>query len=81
MPDNEEITVDCRKKGEPLNPYWGVCVGGGRVAEALRADFQKHLELIQREMPFDYIRMHGLFHDDMMVYHEQGGEPILNWQP
>lgn len=75
-----EITIDRNKAGEPLNPYWKVCVGGGRVAEALRADFQKHLELIQREMPFDYMRMHGLFHEDMMVYREEGGQPIVNWQ-
>ncbi|MFN8529367.1 MAG: beta-xylosidase [Anaerolineae bacterium] len=74
------ITIDCGKAGEPLHPYWKVCVGGGRVGEALRADFQKHLELVQREMPFDYIRMHGLLHDDMMIYREENGEPILNWQ-
>ncbi len=66
--------------GQALTPYWRVCVGGGRVAEALRADFQKHLELVQREMPFQYIRMHGLFHEDMMVYREEKGRPILNWQ-
>lgn len=80
MTKNAAIAVDCGNQGEPLNPYWRVCVGGGRVAEALRADFQKHLELVQREMPFDYIRMHGLFHDDMMVYRERDGQPILNWQ-
>lgn len=80
MADNNEITIDCGKDGEPLNPYWQVCVGGGRVAKALRADFQKHLEIVQSEMPFDYIRMHGLFHDDMMIYREQAGQPILNWQ-
>jgi len=80
MPTNHVIAVDCGKEGEPLTPYWKVCVGGGRVAEALRADFQKHLELVQREMPFDYIRMHGLFHEDMMVYQEVDGQPIVNWQ-
>ena len=80
MLNNAEIIIDRGKESEPLNPYWRVCVGGGRVAEALRADFQKHLELVQREMPFDYIRMHGLFHEDMMVYREQDGQPILNWQ-
>lgn len=80
MHNNHEITIDCGKEGEPLNPYWRVCVGGGRVAEALRADFQKHLEMVQREMPFNYLRMHGLFHEDMMIYREQDGQPILNWQ-
>jgi xylan 1,4-beta-xylosidase len=77
---NDVITIDCRASGEALKPHWRVCVGGGRVAEALRADFQKHLELVQHEMPFNYIRMHGLFHEDMMIYREQDGQPILNWQ-
>jgi len=47
------------------------------VGEALRADFQKHLEMVQREMPFQFIRMHGLFHEDMMVYREEKGEPVV----
>jgi xylan 1,4-beta-xylosidase len=63
-----------------INPYWRVCVGGGRVGEAMRADFQKHLELVQREMPFNYLRMHGLFHEDMMVYREKYNQSIVNWQ-
>jgi xylan 1,4-beta-xylosidase len=80
MLKNDEIIVDAGQAGKPIHPYWKVCVGGGRVAEALRADFQKHLELIQREMPFHYLRMHGLFHEDMMIYRERNGQPILNWQ-
>jgi len=74
------IHIDFHQPGQPITPYWRVCVGGGRVAEALRADFQKHLEMVQREMPFQYIRMHGLFHEDMMVYREKNGQPIVNWQ-
>lgn len=75
-----KININMQQPGQPITPYWRVCVGGGRVGEALRADFQKHLELVQREMPFQYIRMHGLFHEDMMVYHEENGQPIVNWQ-
>lgn len=75
-----EIVIDHSKAGKALDPYWKVCVGGGRVGEALRADFQKHLELIQKDIPFQYMRMHGLFHEDMMVYREKDGQPILNWQ-
>lgn len=74
------IHINLKQSGQPITPYWRVCVGGGRVGEALRADFQKHLEMVQREMPFQYIRMHGLFHEDMMVYHEENGRPIVNWQ-
>ncbi|MBN1937220.1 MAG: beta-xylosidase [Anaerolineae bacterium] len=75
-----QIHINPKQPGQPITPYWRVCVGGGRVGEALRADFQKHLELVQREMPFQYIRMHGLFHEDMMAYHEEKGRPIVNWQ-
>lgn len=74
------IHLNINAPGQSIISYWQVCVGGGRVAEALRADFQKHLERVQREMPFQYIRMHGLFHEDMMVYREENGQPIVNWQ-
>jgi xylan 1,4-beta-xylosidase len=74
------IQLDLNTSGQPIPHHWRVCVGGGRVAEALRADFQKHLELVQREMPFQYIRIHGLFHEDMMVYREENDQPVLNWQ-
>ncbi len=80
MIDHIHITIDCGMPGVDLLPHWRVCIGGGRVAEALRADFQKHLEMVQHDMPFDYLRMHGLFHEDMMVYHESNGLPVLNWQ-
>jgi xylan 1,4-beta-xylosidase len=75
-----KIHIDPKQPSQPITPYWRVCVGGGRVGEALRADFQKHLEMVQREMPFQYIRMHGLFHEDMMVYREENGQPTVNWQ-
>jgi len=74
------INFNFNQDRQPVTPYWRVCVGGGRVGEALRADFQKHLEMVQHEMPFQYIRMHGLFHEDMMVYREEKGQPIVNWQ-
>lgn len=74
------INIHLQQPGQPIVHHWRVCVGGGRVAEALRADFQKHLEMVQHEMPFQYIRMHGLFHEDMMVYREENGRPVVNWQ-
>jgi xylan 1,4-beta-xylosidase len=36
--------------------------------------------MLQREMPFQYIRKHGLFHEDMMVYYVENGQSIVNWQ-
>ena len=46
------------------------CIGAGRANEGLRADWQQQLAGVQREIGFDYIRMHGILHDDMGVYKE-----------
>ncbi len=75
-----EITVDARSSGPAVTPVWKKCVGAGRAAEALRADFQRHLELAQKEIGFEYIRCHAPLCDDMMVYREADGEPVHNWQ-
>jgi xylan 1,4-beta-xylosidase len=78
--DSIDVAVDAGAVGKPFAHHWRTCVGAGRVAEALRADFQHHLEMVQRDIPFQYLRAHGLFHEDMMVYREEGGQPVFNWQ-
>lgn len=58
--------------------YFKKCITFGRAAEGLRADFQEQLRELQSEIGFEYIRFHGLFHDDMAVYdEEENGKPIL----
>jgi xylan 1,4-beta-xylosidase len=76
----EPITLRFDAPGSEYVPYWRTCVGAGRAGEGLRAAFQQHLEMVQRDMPFSYLRVHGIFHEDMMVYREEAGEPVLNWQ-
>ncbi|HVY24295.1 MAG TPA: hypothetical protein VG962_13170 [Steroidobacteraceae bacterium] len=57
------------------------CVGAGRANEGLRADWQEQLATVQKEIGFKYIRMHGIFHDDMGVYKEdKQGNPEFNFQ-
>ncbi|HTP85761.1 MAG TPA: hypothetical protein VMJ34_02390 [Bryobacteraceae bacterium] len=57
------------------------CIGAGRANEGLRADWQEQLATVQREIGFDYIRMHGILHDDMGVYKEdKQGKPQFNFQ-
>jgi xylan 1,4-beta-xylosidase len=57
------------------------CIGAGRANEGLRVDWQQQLTLVQKEIGFRYIRMHGLLHDDMGVYKEDPqGNPVYNWQ-
>jgi xylan 1,4-beta-xylosidase len=60
---------------------WRECIGAGRAAEGLRADWQRQLKLCQDEIGFRQIRFHGLLHDDIGVYAEtKAGTPIHNWQ-
>lgn len=57
------------------------CIGAGRANEGLRADWQAQLATVQNEIGFDYIRMHGVLHDDMGVYGEdKSGNPEFNFQ-
>lgn len=65
---------------EKYIPYWRTCVGAGRANEGLRAAFQRHLSLLQEQIGFRYLRMHGLFHDDMFVMREENGKYIFNFQ-
>ncbi|HEX9048293.1 MAG TPA: glycoside hydrolase, partial [Verrucomicrobiae bacterium] len=62
------ISADLHQTNGPLNTMFKRCVGAGRANEGLRADWQRQLTVAHRECGFQYIRMHGLFTDDMGVY-------------
>lgn len=75
------IHADFTQIKGPLSQVFKECIAAGRANEGLRADWQEQLSVIQREIGFKYIRMHGLLHDDMGVYSEDAqGNPIYNWQ-
>ena len=75
------VSADVRRVKGPLNAMFKECVGAGRANEGLRADWQRQLTQVRAECGFTYIRMHGLFCDDMGVYRENGaGQPEYNWQ-
>ena len=75
------ISADLREVKGPLNTMFRECVGAGRANEGLRADWQRQLTYVHKECGFKYIRMHGLFTDDMGVYREdKAGNPLYNWQ-
>lgn len=74
------ITVDFRQLQGPLNTMFKKCVGAGRANEGLRADWQRQLTYAHSQCGFEYIRMHGLFCDDMGVFSMSNGKPEYNWQ-
>jgi xylan 1,4-beta-xylosidase len=73
------ISADLQQTNGPLNTMFKFCVGAGRANEGLRADWQRQLTIAHKECGFEYIRMHGLFTDDMGVYRDYG-KPEYNWQ-
>lgn len=75
-----EVAVDRTSSGRPIDRYWTRCVGAGRANEGLRANWLEQLKLCVDQCGFQYVRFHGLFHDDMFVYREQSGRPIYDWQ-
>jgi xylan 1,4-beta-xylosidase len=75
------VSVDLRQTDGPLDTMFKFCVGAGRANEGLRADWQRQLAYAHRECGFQYIRMHGLFCDDMGVYRQdRNGNPEYNRQ-
>ena len=46
------------------------CVGTGRLGLALTAEYLEELSFVQKEIGFRHIRGHGLFSDDVAIYHE-----------
>ena len=73
--------ISVKQKGETFVPYWKICIGAGRANEGLRAAFQKHLDMVQTQIGFSYLRFHGLFHDDMFVMRQLAdGSFVFNFQ-
>ncbi|MFG2596676.1 beta-xylosidase [Streptomyces sp. NPDC048462] len=75
------IDISASAEGTALQPFWRRVVGAGRANEGLRADWQHQLVAARRDCGFEYVRFHGLFHDDMFVYTErEDGAPVFNFQ-
>ena len=74
------MEINAQAAGKPLIPYWKKCVGAGRANEGLRANWLEHLKQIVTECGFEYVRFHGLFHDDMFVCRRIQGKLVYNWQ-
>jgi xylan 1,4-beta-xylosidase len=75
-----QIKADAKQAGHPFNHFWSLCVGAGRANEGLRAGWLEQLAMVRRDCGFQYLRFHGLFHDDMFVYREVDGRGIFNFQ-
>lgn len=58
----------------PFHNNANFCVGTGRMGLALQREYMNQLKLVQDQIGFEHIRGHGLFCDDMAIYHEYTDE-------
>lgn len=73
--------IDAKGKGEAFTHYWSEGTCAGRANEGLRTSWVEQLKLVKEHCGFKYLRMHGLFDDDMFVYFEKpNGQAVYNWQ-
>ncbi len=81
MGQSRVVHADLSKVAGPHSPVPLRVVGAGRASEGLRADWQEQLAIVQKEIGFKYLRMHGLLCDEMGVYDEdKQGNPEFNFQ-
>ena len=75
------IGADYQQEKGAMPEVFRECVGAGRAAEGLRADWQEQLKLAHEEIGFRSIRFHGVLSDEMGVYKETlAGAPVYNFQ-
>lgn len=73
-------SINTQKATQKLRHTWRkvCCVGSTR--DLLYSDVQEMLRKMQHEMPFTYVKFHGLLSDDVMLYDElPDGTPILSF--
>lgn len=71
LPTNRrDLTMDCHQAGQPMKFSWKKIMAFGRAAEGMREELRNQLRTIQKDIPFEYVRFHGILSDEMMVYSE-----------
>ncbi len=78
MKETQRITIDLNQN-IPFHNHALYCIGTGRMQLALRKEYYDQLKKVQEEIGFSHIRGHGLFCDDMAIYHtyeEDGVEKV-----
>ncbi|WP_313639394.1 GH39 family glycosyl hydrolase [Paenibacillus sp.] len=74
-----KISIESNQ-GRELAHTWKKLMTVGKAKEVLFAEVQRHIKQLQQEIGFQYIRFHGIFDDEMMIYGEnERGEVSLNF--
>ena len=77
---SETIVVDTTAKGTSFPHYWERMFGSGRAILSLRDSYRQDLRTVKAATGFEYVRFHGIFHDELGVYNEEvDGRPVYNF--
>lgn len=79
--ETKTFSVDMVKDVKEINHTWKSLITIGKAKEGLHNDVQEQLRYVQNKCPFKYLRFHGIFDDQMMVYYEdKEGNPTYNFR-
>lgn len=71
--DAEALRLDVSKT-EPLMRPWQRIINGGTASELLNSKLQRHILFLRETLHFSYVRIWGLFQDQMMMLPQKEGE-------
>lgn len=83
--DNKAVTkksylINFNEKTTKLHHHWKNLMTVGKAKECLNTDVQLQLKEVKNATNFQFLRFHGIFDDEMMVYGENElGDPEFNF--
>ncbi len=81
MSKDRTLNVDLGGALRPLDRTERRCIASGHAYTLLREDHRNHIRRIQREIGFEQLRFHGIFHDLVGIYCEDhDGSGYQNFQ-
>lgn len=74
------VDADIRDHHGELPPVWAKIGSLGRAADLLRQEVQQQVAAAVKAHGYRYLRFHGIFCDDMMIYNRHAdGSVVYNW--
>jgi xylan 1,4-beta-xylosidase len=74
------IVADATAATHPFPHYWERMFGSGRAILSLRDSYRGDLRSVKQITDFTYVRLHGIFNDEVGVYDEDGaGNAVYNF--
>ncbi|MBM7661822.1 xylan 1,4-beta-xylosidase [Bacillus mesophilus] len=67
----EQNQINMKQSKGKVTPTFTKLMTFGYAPHALRRDFTDQLHQIQKEIGFEYVRFHGIFADQLLVYNEK----------